>query len=174
MKRTTICLAVFAVLLYAGGIPAFGQRGHGGGPPAGFGGGAGAGAGTGMSHEPSGTFGPSSPANSAHSSQPDTGRKSVNDLLAQNTKLSSQISDLTGRSSTDACSGFKNLGQCVAAAHVSKNLGIPFDTLKGKVTGPGSEKLGQAIHDLNPNVDSKAEAKKGQQQAHNDLKGSNS
>ena len=149
--------------------PAFAQHGHAvGGPPAGVG----AGAGSEMGHGPSGTFGPSSASNSAPSSQPESGRRSVDDLLTQNTKLSSQISDLTGKDAKQACSGFKNLGQCVAAAHVSKNLGIDFNTLKGKMTGSGTESLGQAIHDLNQNVDSKAETKKGQQQAHEDLKGS--
>jgi hypothetical protein len=34
-----------------------------------------------------------------------------------------------------SCSGFKNLGQCVAAAHVSKNLGIGFACLKSDMTG---------------------------------------
>jgi hypothetical protein len=98
----------------------------------------------------------------------------MSDLLAQNTKLSSKIGGLTGTSAQTACAGFKNLGQCVAAAHVSKNLGIDFNTLKGKVTGTGSDSLGKAIHDLNPNVDAKAEAKKAEKQAHNDLKESNS
>jgi hypothetical protein len=119
-------------------------------------------------------LGPPSASNSASGSQAGTGRRSVNDLLTQNTKLASQISDLTGKDAQQACSGFKNLGQCVAAAHVSKNLGIDFTTLKGKVTGSGSENLGKAVHDLNPNVDAKAEAKKGQQQAHSDMKGSSS
>lgn len=98
----------------------------------------------------------------------------MSDLLTQNTKLSSKIGDLTGTSAQTACAGFKNLGQCIAAAHVSKNLGIDFNTLKGKVTGPDSENLGKAIHGLNPNVDAKAEAKKAEKQAHDDLKESNS
>ena len=46
-----------------------------------------------------------------------------------------------------ACNGFKNLGQCVAAAHVAKNLDIPggFDALKAKTTGTGAVSLGKAI-----------------------------
>jgi hypothetical protein len=98
----------------------------------------------------------------------------VSELLTQNTKLASKISKLTGMDAQHACSGFKNLGQCVAAAHVSKNLGIDFSTLKGKVTGSGAESLGQAIHQLDPNVDAKAEAKKGKKQADDDLKESSS
>src|SRR5712692_9385522 len=50
----------------------------------------------------------------------------VNQVLSKNTALASKIQTLTGMPSQKACSGFKNLGQCVAAAHVSKNLGISF------------------------------------------------
>jgi len=41
---------------------------------------------------------------------------------------------LTGENAQTACNGFKNLGQCVAAAHVAKNLDIPggFDALRGR------------------------------------------
>src|SRR5579862_8328193 len=52
----------------------------------------------------------------------------------------------TGTDVATASTGFKNLGQFVAAVHVSKNLDIPFDTLKGKMTGTSSESLGKAIH----------------------------
>ncbi|SRR5712692_1715407 len=168
MSRLIIPLTVLALLLYAGSIPVYAQRSHSGGPPSGVG----AGAGTGTGHGLSGTPGPSSASNSTHSSQPDTGKRSVNDMLTQNTKLASQIHDLTGMDAQQACSGFKNLGQCVATAHVSKNLGIDFSTLQGKMTGSGAKSLGQAIHDLYPNVDAKTETKKGQRQAHDDLKAS--
>jgi hypothetical protein len=56
-----------------------------------------------------------------------------------------------------ACSGFKNLVDCVFVIHVSHNLGIPFEDLKGKMTGSSSENLGRSIHDLDPNVDAKKE-----------------
>jgi hypothetical protein len=175
MKRQITLMGTIILGLLLTTAPAFAQHGHaGGGPPSGVGAGPGPGAGSGMGHDPSGALGPSSASNSAPGSQPETGRRSVNDLLTQNTKLASQISDLTGKDAQQACSGFKNLGQCVAAAHVSKNLGIDFSALKGKVTGSGAENLGQAVHDLNPNIDAKAETKKGQQQAHDDLKGSGS
>jgi hypothetical protein len=47
-------------------------------------------------------------------------------------KLSGKIQTLTGQDAQTACSGFKNIGQSVAAAHVAKNLDIPggFDALK--------------------------------------------
>lgn len=83
-----------------------------------------------------------------------------------------------------AYDGFQNLGQCVAAAHVSKNLGISYDCMKSDMTGvappkgsscptgPGTKSmsLGKAIQTLSPTSDSKAEAKKGTHQADQDLK----
>ena len=161
MRKFTIRLAVLALALCVGSLPAFAQgrgggRGPGGPPPS----------------TPAATHGPSGmPESSAHpGSGPatTTGKKSVSDLLTQNTRLSSKIHDLTGMNAQDACSGFKNLGGCVAAAHVSKNLGIDFNTLKGKVSGIGAKSLGQAIHELDPNVNAKAEAKKARKQARDD------
>jgi hypothetical protein len=105
-----------------------------------------------------------------------TGSKSAGDLLAQNTKLSSQLATLLpeGTDLQGAAAGFKNLGQFVAAVHVSKNLEIPFEDLKAKMTGPDSEKLGKAIHELKPEVNAKAEAKKAKKQAKQDIKQSKS
>lgn len=181
IKRSTILLAVLVLALGISVLPAFAQGRSGGGrgmggPPSGMGGSP---SGMGAGHDPLGTSGPSShpgPGSTAGpGSEPTTtGRRTMSDLLTQNTKLASKINDLTGMDAQTACAGFKNLGQCVAAAHVSKNLGIGFDTLKGKVTGPDAENLGKAIHGLNPNVSAKAEAKKAQKQAHADLKQSSS
>ena len=70
-----------------------------------------------------------------------------------------------GMTSQQACSGFKNLGQCVAAIHVSNNLKIPFDDLKAKMTGDNTESLGKSIHELKPDADAKAEAAKATKQA---------
>jgi len=101
----------------------------------------------------------------------------VSDLLTQNTKLASKIHALTGMDAQQACSGFKNLGQCVAAAHVAHNLGgsCTFTNLKGAMTtGAHPESLGQAIHGCNPNVDAKAEARKGKKEADSDPKKSSS
>jgi len=109
--------------------------------------------------------------------------KSIDDILNKNTKLADKISSLTGESATDACAGFKNLRQCVAAAHVSKNLGISFDCLKGDMTGTapadpkscpagtgtnGKMSLGKSIQALDPKADQKSETKKGESEAHQD------
>jgi hypothetical protein len=113
-----------------------------------------------------------------------THRMTIDQQLSKNTKLSGKIQDLTGMSAEQACEGFKNLGQCVAAAHVSKNLGISFDCLKADMTktpppsgsscpaGTGSKSmsLGKTIQTLSPTADSTSEAKKAAKQANQDLK----
>jgi hypothetical protein len=94
--------------------------------------------------------------------------------LSNNTQLSSKLKSLLppGTDLEAAADGFKNLGQFVAAVHVSHNLGIPFDQLKAKMMGPPSEKLGKAIHELKPDADSKMESNKGSSQAKQDMSGS--
>jgi len=150
MKRSTTSLTVLAVLLYLGGIPAFAQHSRGG-PPSG-------------SHGP-GTSGPST-STDTH------GKSSPSEILEHNTALTKKLQDLGVANPATDCQAFKNLGQCVAAAHVAHNLGgtCTFSSLKGAMTGSPSETLGQAIHGCDPHVDAKAEAKKGKKQADNDLK----
>ena len=101
----------------------------------------------------------------------DLSHGSPSDVLSHNTAIAAKIKTLTGKDAETACSGFKNLGQCVAAAHVAKNLDIPggFDALKAKMTGSGSVSLGKAIQELAPAADHKAEAKKANKQASDDL-----
>ena len=174
MKRTYILGLMLGVALYC--APAFAQHGHGAGSPGGMAGMNGMGD---SSHGNSSAHGMSSDSGGAAASH----GKTMDQLLTQNTKLSDKISTLTGESAQQACTGFKNLGQCVAAAHVSKNLGISFACLKSDMTGTaaatgsscpagtGSKaiSLGKSIQTLSPKTDSKTEAKKGQQQANQDL-----
>ena len=113
-----------------------------------------------------------------------TGEQSITQKLTDNTKLGDKISKLTGMSATSACQGFKNLGQCVAAAHVAKNLDIPggFTALKDKMLGISANgsstttskpmSLGKAIQTLDPKASVKAETKKAKQQADQDVKDS--
>jgi hypothetical protein len=98
-------------------------------------------------------------------------RRSPSDVLSHNTAIGEKIKSLTGQDAQIACGGFKNLGQCVAAAHVAKNLDIPggFDALKAKVTGKGAVSLGKAIQGLAPKADAKAEEKKANKQVSDDL-----
>ena len=76
----------------------------------------------------------------------------------------------SGMTLDQAAAGFKNQGQFIAALHVSKNLNIPFAQLKAEMTGTDHDKLGQAIHELKPTVDSKAAAKTAEQEAKADVK----
>ena len=148
MKRMIIVLFLaLAVALFLG-TTTFAQHGHG--------------TGLSMSH---------SSSNHATTSA-NGGRQSMTQKLTDNTKLADKISKLTGMSATSACQGFKNLGQCVAAAHVAKNLNIPggFDALKAKVTGTGSVSLGKAIESLAPSANPKSEVKKANKQASDDMK----
>ena len=83
-----------------------------------------------------------------------SGKPSPSDLLDRNTKLSDNLkADLPeGSDLKTAAAGFKNIGQFVAAVHVSKNLDVSFDDLKARMMAGDS--LGQAIHALKPEVDS--------------------
>lgn len=106
----------------------------------------------------------------------DMSHASPSEVLSHNTALAGKIKSLTGEDAQTACGGFKNLGQCVAAAHVAKNLNIPggFDALKAQVTGTGAVSLGKAIGNLAPSANSKSEAKKANKQASADMKNASS
>ena len=73
-----------------------------------------------------------------------------------------------GSTLASAADGFRNQGQFVAALHASHNLNIPFDQLKSRMES-GSN-LGQAIHELRPEVDSKSEAARASRDAKKALK----
>jgi hypothetical protein len=181
MKRLLFTSVILSLALVAA-APAFAQRGgHGGGPPAGS---PSSGA-PGMSS----THGNSSSnSNSTKGNSSDAGKKTPDELLSQNTKLSDKLGKLLPKGITpqQACQNFRNLGQCVAAIHVSHNLGIDFNCLKSDVTGTavptgttcaggtGSKKLslGQSIEALEPNANAKAERKKAEAEAKDDMRGS--
>ncbi len=168
MKRAEILLVAFAVAFSLGVLPAFAQRGHAGGM----------GGGRGMEPPGGGMGAPAEPghANSGRGTFPTMGQsKTPDQLLSQNTRLSSRLQSLlpAGTSAQAAASGFKNLGQFVAAVHVSHNLGIPFSQLKADMVGSGMS-LGKAIHELKPEVNAKKEVKLAKKQAKEDLKQSGS
>jgi len=167
MNRTKISILALAVLLNSG--LALAQHGHGA----------------------SGNMGAADHKSMKGGSNNASRHETVSDLLSKNSKLSNKLQTLTGMSAQKACSGFKNLGQCVAAAHVSKNLGVSFACLKSdmtgtapssgsncpagagtKTTGTKTMSLGKSIQSLSPTANSKSEAKKAQQQADQDLKDS--
>jgi hypothetical protein len=108
------------------------------------------------------------------------GSQSPTTLLGNNSHLNTALTNalakagvsVPGKDLLSACDGFKNLGQCVAVLHVAKNLDIPggFDALKAKMTGKGAVNLGKAIQQLDPNVKAKAESRKANNQAKQDIK----
>jgi hypothetical protein len=104
------------------------------------------------------------------------GQKTAGQLLTQNTKLASKLQSLlpAGTDLQTAAAGFKNLGQFVAAVHVSHNLGIPFDQLKAAMIGPPTQSLGKAIQQLQPSANTKAAVKTATKQADQDMDGSGS
>jgi len=105
----------------------------------------------------------------------------------QEKKLSLQLQAvLPPRTSLkDACAGFKNLSDCVAALHVSHNLTIKFNCLKWDVTGtkpagdvkscaaPSRDKamdLSRAIMVLKPDANARMEAKNAEKRAREAIK----
>ena len=104
-------------------------------------------------------------------SNANAGNKSVGTRLDNNPKLAAKLQSLLpkGTNLQTASSGFKNLGQFVAAVHVSHNLGIPFSRLKAKMVGPPAESLGKAIQQLKPSAHATDERKKAEEEAKDDL-----
>lgn len=82
---------------------------------------------------------------------PMTRLSKVQQKLQRNTNLASKLQSRlpAGTNLTVASSGFRNLGQFVAAVNVSNNLGIPFWQLKRRMVDRGMS-LGQAIQDTRP------------------------
>ncbi len=177
MKMTRIAMLSLAAVLYA--TAALAQHGNSGAAGGGTGMGAATGHGSGLDNH-------GNPGNSNAGGSGSTHKMSVSDILSKNPAIGDKIQSLTGMPASQACTGFKNLGQCVAAAHVSKNLKITFDCLRSDMTGTAplstsncpagtgakSVSLGKSIQALDPNADSKSESKKGNTEAQQDLKNS--
>jgi hypothetical protein len=92
------------------------------------------------------------------------------DRMQRNPALRAKLERMlpAGTNLSDAATGFRNQGQFIAALHASKNLGIPFDELKAKMTGPKSIPLGQSVRELRPNLsenEASREAERAQNQA---------
>ena len=128
--KSVIC-SVALVACFSLSTSVFAQgRGQAGGPPAGHG------SGTGYA------------ANTRTETKADIGQK-----ITDHPKLASKLQSLlpAGTNLDAAASGFKNMGQFVAAVHVSHNLNIPFDQLKEKMV-TDHKSLGGAIHELKPGM----------------------
>ena len=90
--------------------------------------------------------------------------------LQRNAKLSSKVAQLlpAGTDLQSASSGFWNLDQFVAAAHVTNNLGVSFDKLKQRIMA--GQSLGEAVHALRPDTDAQVEARKARASAADDIR----
>lgn len=107
----------------------------------------------------------------------------------QNRKLTTSLqSQGVLAANTDAkaaCENFRALDQCVAALHVSRNLGLDFNCLKTNLTGvqtsadmsgcqgsAGTKAMSfhSAIKAMKPEADAKGAIKTAEQQAKDDLK----
>ncbi len=176
MKRNLLATLVAALLLVP---PVFAQHGRGG-----------------MGSMGSGNMGNSGNAGRDNNANPNpngVGPKTQDQLLSPTSKLASNLDNLLkpyGITSAQACQGFTHLGQCVAAIHVSHNLkNVNFYCLKADMvpnttipqgtscpsgTGTKMMSLGQSIHQLDPQANSKLETKVANKQASQDLKQSRS
>jgi len=138
---------------------------------------------------------PSSSSNSSHSLNPikwvKKSHKPAEDTAAKdeqgkklNDKLQSQGLLSANTDLKTACGNFKTQENCVAALHVSHNLGVDFNCLKSDLTGVQTSadmsgckgtagtkamSLSSAIHAIKPEANAKAEAKNAEKQAHDDL-----
>ena len=180
MNKLKVAALSLAVTLYA--TTALAQHGHGGG----MGGGVGNANSMGHASQNASDHGGSG------TNAPPTSTQKISNVLAKNPVIGQKIVDLTGDSkgAADACTGFKNIGQCIAAAHVSKNIsGLNFYCMRLAMTGtalpPNSNiscnlpstfkpgvSLGKAIQTFDPQADTKAETKKATTESQQDLKNS--
>jgi hypothetical protein len=90
----------------------------------------------------------------------------VQEKLTKNTNLAAKLTSRLpeGTDLMLASSGFRNLGQFVAAVNVSNNLKIPFTQLKTKMVTDGLS-LGQAIQALKPTASSTIESQRAEYDA---------
>lgn len=167
MKRIILLLAGLCIVMNWGDRVVFAQRGHGGGHGMGGGTSAGMSGNTNSSVHQSQSMG--------HNQSDMQANMAAGDRLAQMPQLSSKLQPLlpAGTNLKDTANGFKNLGQFVAAVHVAHNLNIPFDQLKMKVTGPAAVSLGKAVQELQPHANAKAEVKKAEKEAAQEIHSAN-
>ena len=186
MKRIFVTITLAAAAAWILAIPAAGQgrsQGHPGGGSAAAG-----------SMGASGTHGNSASAGGSHGSSNPMTSTDPGSVLQHNSNLTTKLESLTGATNlTDLeadAKAFKNFGQFVAAAHVSKNLNVPggFAALMCDMTATGATvggktatcsnttkmSLGKAVQTLDPRADAKSESKKATQQAKQDVNESGS
>jgi len=165
MKRLFSFLVLAVAVLCLAISPALAQRGGGGGSRGGGGGGR-------------STTTPRDPMSGTKQDRAQKQQKqrepTVADQLAARPSLAAKLqAELPPNTNLQsAARGFDDLGRFVSAVHVAHNLGIPFRDLKAKTTGRSAISLGKAVQQLKPGMDAKAEIKKAEKQAKQDIKDS--
>lgn len=175
MKKSIAFVFALSVVLYLSGMTTYAQgKGPGRNP----------GATAGQTRTPTGNTKSDERAEHAQTAKADKDKDKKEDREAReakkegkfeerienNPQLKARVQSLlpAGMGLKTAAMGFRNQGEFIAALHVSKNLDIPFDQLKAKVTGEHPMSLGKAIHELRPNLTEKqvkAEEEKAEKQA---------
>lgn len=161
-------LLAFAVLTLVTTCPVFAQRGH---VP-------GAANGSSTSMSAAGNHNASMGAtngNATSLAKANPLHAAPSNVLSQNSELAAKIKALTGQEAALACAGFSTIGECIAAAHVVRNLNIPggFSALKSAMTSGSGMSLSQAIESLIPSINAKSQSKTANKQAQQDLQGTN-
>jgi hypothetical protein len=89
----------------------------------------------------------------------------VQQKVQSHTQLANKLQSRLGShvNVVNAASGFRNLGQFVAAVNVSHNLGIPFTQLKHEMVQRHMS-LGQSIQALRPSANADREVQRAQTQ----------
>lgn len=194
MRRDFLRCSLTLVAFLSLGMFAFAQRGRpaGAGPGMAGGGGMGgpgmggpgmAGQGIGGPGMGSGNYGrPSNPGSQGMgrngSGMSQMGSQAPGAVLS-NQHLNTALTNALGKSGVSipggnlqqACQGFKSLGECVAALHVSNNLGLNFSQLRGMMTGPNAESLGKAVQGMGgPNLTSKKQLRSALKKANKQTK----
>jgi hypothetical protein len=86
--------------------------------------------------------------------------------VERNPELARTLTELLpkGHDAVAASSGFRTLGEFVAATHAAQNLDIPFVTLKSRMIDDRMN-LGQAIRNLRPSANFRTEVRRAERQA---------
>jgi hypothetical protein len=174
IKRSIVTILSLVVILWLAAASAWAQGRSGGSHPGGGAGGTGMPRGNSASSTSSTEHGSNSSSNSSPGDVLSHNNGKLNTTLSA--KLQSQGLLPAGTDLKTACAGFRTLGQCIAAIHVSHNLGgtCTFANLTTAMTGTAKESLGKAIQGCAPAANSKAAAKQGMKQANADIKDSES
>ena len=117
---------------------------------------------------PPGQGKPSTPAGNASSAKVTTPKMPAPVVVKPSLAATLQPLLPVGTAVDAAAMGFKNLGQFVAAVHVSHNLGISFDSLKTEMV-TNQHSLGEAIHVLKPDADVKTTVAEAENEAKADI-----